>query len=517
MNRNLTSKKNKSSIVSGVCFFAATAIISKILGAIYRIPLTNILGLDGIAKYQLVFPFYALVIALICGGVPTCVSRFVAFYNGKNAPFESVNLTSCALFYLGILSVVGVAICVLLAKPLARLQGNPDISLAYIVIAPSIFFVGISSVFKGFFLGSSNMLPSSIGNLVEQIFKLSFGLVLAKTHMQFGLINSVGAALSAVTGAELVEFIILLVMYLKAKPTRADKLASVLKNNSSAFFSSLAPITFSSLVFPIVAFVDSVVIIALLSLGGLEKGVATSQYGLLHGAVNTLVNMPVVISLALSMAIVPTVSSALACYDVVSIKEKTTLSLKFSLLISAACFFGFFVLARPVLQTLYPTIASSELDLATKLFRVQSINIIFLSTLEILNAMLQGLDRSKKVLRNLAIGGALKLIAQTLLVPYLQILGVAIANILFYAVSMSLNAALYKKLVGNCAILLENVSKILASGVIMFVTVALSTYFLQGAILKLTIGILVGIVTYGISVFSLKAVTKNDLIGRAHV
>ncbi|MEG1609048.1 MAG: MATE family efflux transporter, partial [Clostridia bacterium] len=101
--------------------------------------------------------------------------------------------------------------------------------------------------------------------------------------------------------------------------------------------------------------------------------------------------------------------AALANYDVELIKAKTSLSLKFSLLLSAPCFFGFFALAKPILQMLYPTISATQLDLASQLLRVASINVILLSTLEILSAMLQGLDRSKKVLVNVAIGGGAKL------------------------------------------------------------------------------------------------------------
>ncbi|MEG1609047.1 MAG: oligosaccharide flippase family protein, partial [Clostridia bacterium] len=341
---NTTIKKRKFCWSSGVCFFVATSIVAKIVGAIYRIPLTNIIGIDGIAQYQLVFPFFSLLIAIICGGAPTTISRLVAYQSCKqlglddcdnlNANAVAVNnndlistavnsskrstavarpscransnLLVTAFFYISIFSLLGSVICVLLARPLSQLQGNNNIAVCYMAIAPCVFFVGIASVLKGYFLGKGNMSPSSISNLVEQIVKLTLGLVFAKVFMRYGKIYSVAGALVAITLAEIVELIILIVMYAISRPTRPDNLKACLSANSKLLFSNLAPITLSGLIFPIVAFVDSLVIISLILLKTPDTALATSQYGLLSGPVNSLINMPVVLSLALSMAIVPT-------------------------------------------------------------------------------------------------------------------------------------------------------------------------------------------------------------------
>lgn len=518
------TKKRPSHFYSGVCFFVLTSIIAKIIGAIYRIPLTNILGIEGIAQYQLVFPFFSLIIAIICGGVPTTISRLVAYQNCLEHTSEvggiggidcgkqkNSNLVAAAFFYVTLFSFVGSLLCAALASPLSKLQGNSDIYICYLAIAPCIFFVGIASVLKGYFLGKGNMSPSSIANLVEQVIKLSIGLLFAKIFMKYGKIYSVAGALVAITIAEILELLILLFLFFRSKPTRPQKLSACLGQNSKMLFKNLTPITLSGLIFPIVAFVDSLVIISLIVWKNANIADATSQYGLLTGPINSLINMPVVLSLALSMAIVPAVSSALAGYDVECIKTKTSLSLKFSLFLSTPCFFGFFALARPLLQILYPTISDEQMTLAVQLLQVASINVITLSTLEILSAMLQGLDRSNKVLKNVAIGGATKLVLQCVLIPYLQIIGVVIANIVFYTISMTLNIFLYKKLVGKNPIFFQNVSKILASGAIMFLLVGLSTHFLDMPLAKFLVGLCVGIASYIALTFAFKAIEKSDI------
>lgn len=505
------TKSARKGFVGSLCFFILTSLSAKIIGAIYRIPLTNVLGIQGIAQYQLVFPFFALVLALIGGGVPTAVSRLIAFQNcGDNSNKKNANLLSAAVFFIFMISVVGFILIAAMSKVMSKVQSQPQLYLCYLAIAPSILFVGVSNVFKGYFLGMGNMTPSSLSNLLEQITKLTLGLTLAKIFSRYGNIYSVAGALLAITIAEVVEMIALLILYLSKKHTPSDKLIVCLKTNSRLFFSNLTPITLSGLIFPVVAFVDSLIIIKLLAFSNADTAYNASQYGLLTGPVNSLINMPVILSLSLAMAIIPAVSSALAAYDVESIKEKTSMSIKFCFFVGVPCFFGFFALATPILAILYPTMSEQELLLASKLLQVQSVNVLLLSILEILTAMLQGLDRSKRVLLNVAIGGGIKISLQSILVPYIQIMGVCIANIVFFGCGMLLNLFLYKKLVGSNAILFKNVSKLLSSGAIMFALVLLSTYFLKSNIAKLALGIVVGIASYFAMVFSIRAMHAKD-------
>ena len=193
-----TAKKRKGNgLMSGASVLATGSVIAKVIGALYRIPLTNVLGAEGMGMYQLVFPVFALFMVLSSAGVPTALSRIVA---EKRALGEGVKkYLFASLAVLAVLSVVSTVLVLTLARPLARWQGNEDVALGFQIIAPSIFFVGIIAGFRGWFQGEMYMLPTALSNIIEQVVKLGLGLFLAIYFKPKGLMWSVAGAFIGVT------------------------------------------------------------------------------------------------------------------------------------------------------------------------------------------------------------------------------------------------------------------------------------------------------------------------------
>ena len=156
------------------------------------------------------------------------------------------------------------------------------------------------------------------------------------------------------------------------------------------------PIMASGLIFPIVQFVDSLLIVNLLVGRGLARDLAISQYGILSAPVNSLINMPIVITLAFAVAIVPIISSKRALRDAVSIKNKSALAVKLSFLIGAPCFVAIFVLAKPLMMILYPSLSASSIDLASSLLMVSSVSVILLSLSQVFTSLMQALGKTVK-------------------------------------------------------------------------------------------------------------------------
>ena len=503
--------KKVSKIFGGVGFLALSSFLAKIIGAIYRIPLTNIIGVEGIGQYQLVFPLYALLIAVVCGGAPYAVSRIVAYQNTLGNHDKTKNFIKSCLIFLCIISIIAFLFCVVIASTLATAQSNIDLRLCYFTIAPSIIFVTISHLIKGWFIGNNNMLPNSLSNLFEQVIKLILGLVLAKHFLQYGLIYSVVGALASITICELLETIFLSIWYAISTPKNKTKLPLEFAQNTKLFIQKSSTVTLSGLVFPTLAFADSILILKLLQLYGVDSQLGTAQYGLLTGPISSLVNLPVVISLALSIAIVPKVSAYLAHLEIEHIKSKTALCIQTSFLVCLPSFLGMFALAKPILSVLYPTINSKLFPLAVFLLQLQSIGIVFLSQLEIFNAVLQSLEKSSRVLINVCIGGVVKIILELILVPYIGIIGSVVSSVVFFGLSWLLNLNLYKKLVGNNSELFKNISKILVSGVIMALAVIACVVFIKNKYLSLIIGLIVGISIYFGLLILLKVIDKSTL------
>lgn len=496
---------------TGALILAVGGMIAKLLGAVYRIPLTNILGAEGIGNYQLVFPLFALLLAISCNALPVAVSRMVASDRARGLDQGIRNTMGASLLYATLAGLLSMALMIVVAPYLAKVQGVEGLEICYRVLAPTILVVALSGVIKGWFLGLSNTIPCAITQPIEQIVKLVVGLLLAKLLMPRGVIWGVAGALVGVGISELVGLVALVIWY--AATHHQSKGISLADTTFGLYrLSKIAmPITLSSLIFPIVTFVDSILIVKVLTYSGVDGSMAVTQYGLFTGPVSTLVNMPVVVALSLAVAIVPAVSSHLATYDVESIKQKTALSIKLSYLIGVPCMAGMWILASPVLNLLYPTMSVLEKGLSVRLLRMQTPTIVLLSQLEVFNATLQGLDKAPKVVLNVAIGGIVKIVLEILLIYRLGIVGASVALVIFYALSGALDMALYQKLVGKNTQLVKSIGKILLSSAIMTVAIVYLPKLIASPLVTTVVVTAVGAIVYLIAVATLRVLSSEEI------
>lgn len=496
----------KQSFAKGAIILAVCSIVAKGLGGIYRIGLTSVLGGEGIGYYQLVFPFFSLILALIANGLPITVSKLVSGELALSNKGAVKTLMKSALAYALIAGLLGGVFTIAISRLLAGAQSTVGVYICYVAIAPAIVFVTLAGVFKGWFLGSGNMTTAGISQVVEVVTKLALGFVIASYFLRLGTIQAVAGGLLAVSISEFAGFLFVFLMYLKEKKEYKNILPQKV---DFKFFSTLLPISLSGLVFPIVAFIDSITIVNLLEFGGDAAGV--KHYGLLTGPVNSLINMPIVFSMSVAVAIVPAIASAMTNYDVVSVKHKTAMSIKVCFLLAFPFFSGSAFLSSQLVNVLYPSLTTSDKNLTSTLMSVAAINIVLLSLLEVFDAVLMGLNRTKPVLINVAVGGGIKILIQILFVPRFGIMVCAFATIIFYLVSMLLNATLYNNLVGKNSNLIKSISKILLSGAIMNIIV-LMTAFIKNDILALLLGAVSGGVAYIVCLVVSRAVEKEEMM-----
>jgi stage V sporulation protein B len=220
-----------NSFVKGAVILVLFNLIGKVLGAVYRIPLANLLGSVGIGKYQLIFPLYSLMLSVSVSGIPVAISKLVSEYNGKGMFGDVKRLIKLAFLYLVGISVVCCLFVVIGARFIACIQGNSEIYLCYYGIAPAILFVALLSVFRGYFQGQMNMTPSALSGLIEQIGRLLLGLFLAKYFIKFGLIYGVLGAVIGISVSELMALIFLMIYYFAYSSKKRFKGAPKLTRN----------------------------------------------------------------------------------------------------------------------------------------------------------------------------------------------------------------------------------------------------------------------------------------------
>ena len=527
MKSSLKKSQKSKRIVSGAALLLIGSVVAKMLGALYRIPLTNVLGAEGMGMYQLVFPVYALFMVLATAGIPTALSRTVA---EKKATGEStrkyLSVSMLALFLLGLIFATIMAV---FSKFLAQKQGNADTYPGFLIIAPAIVCVCVISGFRGWFQGEMYMLPTALSNVVEQVVKLAVGLGLSYALAKRGVVYAVCGALLGVTVSEIATVLYMLLTYLvrSAKQKKENALTArvaveraegdvakrarfrITKAEAKGILHVALPIAAVSVLMPLSSFFDSVIVVNMLKVFGLEKSVATAQYGIISGPVNSLINMPVVAIMSLAVAIVPSVSASRVTRDIDGVMLKSSLCVRLAYLLGIPFAFYLAVFAKNVIGALYPDLSYDSAIVAVNVLRITAANVVFLSTMQIYVSLLQALDKTKYAVLSLVCAIIVKIVLGVVLTRYIGINGAAIASLSLPVVSYFGTLLSYYKI---CGLRLEkNVGLNLVSGVIMALCGIAICSFIQNDIASLAVGFIVCLLVYVWLAFLFNLIGKDDI------
>jgi len=511
---------------------AICSVVAKLIGAFFRIPLTNILGAEGMGMYQMVFPIYTVVLTLSSGGLPIAISKVVANKTAIDDIDGAKKVLKVSLFLLSCIGIVATIGIVCMHKWISSLQGNSRASIAYLGIAPSIFFVCIICVLKGYFQGRQNMLPSSIMQIVEQIIKLVVGISLSMYFMRWGIEYAVLGAMIGISVSECVAMLTLIGFYilgnivarrknifLKTNLQFQTEVAldwnltnDIIKNNSTSINTSSSaksilkavykvamPVTLGAMILPLTQVIDSIIVINFLISAGLSKADATGQYGILNGPVSSLINLPVLITLAISIALLPKVARCFATQQ--DSTNEVNNAMKYSLLLAFPSFVGVLLFAKDIMYFMYGRgLSAQELDLGIKILQLSSSIIVYAGIMQICTATLQGMDKASRPAFILAISAVIKIVFTIILLNLLGIYGVTLASVLFYLVACLFNLILCRKRIDLHHTSKYSIKIILASIVSFGISFALRELLLGG--ISFTIRLLLcggmSVVLYGI-------------------
>ena len=503
----------KNSFEQGALILIVTGIISKTMGALYRIPLTNILGVEGIGMYQIVLSFLLLALALSSNYIPATMSKCIGFLSSKDNKVATNRIFKAQIVLCLFSTLLISAFLLIFAKQIANFQDKSEIYLSYFILIPTIILSGIKSIYKGIFLGNRKMIIPSVSQLLEEIFKVAVSLTFAYYGAKTSTIAAVNGALIGLIAGEIagvVFFFIYKKINFKNTGTNNNFVIMDLKLLSSQSF----PIMISSIVFPIVTFIDSLLIVKLLILNGNSAQSAISQYGLLQGPTYSLIHLPIMIATSIALAVVPVLSSLFSNKSVKTIKEKSSESIKICLLLVIPAALGLLVLIRPIMQALYPKIDNESIDLCINMFALSSINIVLLSLYEIFSSIMQGINLSSFVMKTIIFCTIIKLISEIILVHFWGIFGAIASNILMYVLAVCICSIKYRALLGSNKDLISKITKIIFASLIMAIAVYFSTKISTNNILTITIGILTGITIYlflivFIKIYSISEISKT--------
>jgi len=433
---NTYMERTAKKIYGGAAILAIGAFIAKLLGALYRVPLTNVLGGEGLGLYQMIFPLYCLLLDFAGSGVPNALSKIISGYNGIDKDKNALGVFIGSVKVLAVSGIIGTALMLALSGVIAKFQGNPNAFIGYVFLAPSVFAVAIISCFRGYFQGKMNMTPTAVSQITEQAVKLAFGLFFAYIFMPNVPLAAGGAALG-VTVSEFITLFALYVLYKKDKKKNGfnfvyDK--SLFSKNAKQLFRITLPVTLLGIAIPLSQVADSFIIVNILN--GYRQD-ATSLYGIFTGAVNSVVSLPVAVCYGIASVAIPAVSGAKDGTG----KDGASLTLVLTFVASAVFAAALYIFSPLAVRILFSSLSPSERGLTVELLKISSVGVIFLSLLQTQNAVMIGLNKLYVPLISVSCGVAAKILLEIFLVsdPSFNVYGFAYAQIACYFTSVLIN------------------------------------------------------------------------------
>ena len=437
--------RTQKSLVGGMTVLGITGIVCKLVGVLFSIPLTWLIGAEGVALFQLVFPTYNLLLTVSSAGLPVAISRMVSHCLAKDDPRTARRVFRIALWMLTALGLICTLLMLTGSDFLARRVGEAQSAPGFVAIAPCLVLVCALSAFRGFMQGQQNMAPTAISQLIEQGGKVFIYLPLAYLGARHSLALGAAGALLGITIVEAIALLYMIVLYLRQRsafdriPQSDAQEMLAARTLSGRLVRISIPITISACIVPLSQFVDSAMLLNRMVVSGLTREAALPLYGLFSGLVIRLINIPTGLALAVAMSLVPAISAAKAVHDDKAIARQSDLGLRFAFLIGFPCSIGMSLLARPIMAFFYAeTLTAEHLRIASELLSVSSLTVVLFTVVQATSSILQGLHKQRIPMYTLIAGVVCKIALNYILVgiPGYHIHGAPIASLVCYTVSM---------------------------------------------------------------------------------
>ncbi len=442
-------QRKKQNFIQGAVVLMAASLIVKVIGAFFQVPLQNLIGgkeSPAFGLFSKAYRIYTAMLVVSTVGLPAALSKMVAEATAYGREREVRRIVRVAG---GIFIPVG-AVCTLVlfagAENFASIIKSSDARLAVMAIAPSVLMVSILSVFRGYYQGRNNMVPTAISQVIEALGKLFIGLALAGRAVGMGMSDAAVAAMT-VLGVTLGEAAAVMYMFLQVAVTKRSVTSVRMLNDMARPSGALAktllslsiPITISSAVMSLTDLID----VALISLRlqspavGMSATQADIVYGIYTGQAINFFNLPQTLITALAVSVLPTIASAKAAQNFTKISKTMETTLRLTMIITLPAGAGFLVMSEPILRLLY----SSGVELGGRLMGLLGFAVPAVALVAITNAVLQAFGRIDLPLISMFLGALVKIFGDYYLIgnPSVGILGAPVSTAACYWLIALLN------------------------------------------------------------------------------
>ncbi|MGL5435110.1 MAG: putative polysaccharide biosynthesis protein [Lachnospiraceae bacterium] len=506
---------------------AAAGIIVRLIGLFYKVPMTRILGNEGIGYYNTAYEIYSIGLILSSYSLPLAISKLIAARRIRNQYQDSQRVFRCGLLFGFTVGSLMTLILLFGANWITTyIFNSPGSALPLMVMAPTILVFSVMGVIRGYFQGYGNMIPTSMSQIIEQVVNAVVSIAATYTFMNWYATKASPASYGAAGGtlgtlcgalAALILLVILMLRYRRRQSRLYRQPQNIPVESWKLVFTSLmltlTPIILSQFVYQLSGSVDNAMFGLIMGGKGFNEKERLSLLGIYGGKYRLLSNVPVAIASSLGTSMIPSIVSSRLQKQDTEVKYKIRLTIKFNMLIAIPCAVGMGVLAAPIMQLIF---RDSTL-LAARLMQIGAPAVVFFSLSTVTNAVLQGVDLMRKSVTHSAISLAIHAVLVYVMLQHLDwgVYGLVIGNVTFALVVCILNWIAigrhleYKQEVKTTFLLPLAASAVMG---IIAVVVYYGIYALAHSNkLALFISIPLAMLSYGVLIIILKAVTEQEL------
>lgn len=455
-----TEKKNNYLVQGSV--LAIAGLVTRLIGMIYRIPLTNIVGSEGMGYYSTAYEIYNLALLISSYSIPVAISKIISAKEAKGEYASAYKVFRIGLIFSSCVGLVASLVLIIFADEFASFMGYPSAAIPLRILAPTIFVFSIMGVIRGFFQGKHTMVPTAISQVIEQIFNAVFSVVCAILFINaLGDTTTLAAAWGAAGGTAgtligaFSGLVFLVIVYLIKKKTitsRVKEDVSTVADNGSGKLLKLViltmlPIILSQTFYQLSGIVDDFMFGRIMDTKGYNEAARSILFEAYSNKYKWLYNVPVAVASAFGVSIVPMLSANFAEGKIDAIKEKIHSSTKLNMIIAIPSAAGLSFLGGPILVMFFNNVNDT---LSHNLMTYGGIAVVVFALSTLTNGVLQGINKLRTPVIHSAVSLGIHVVLLFLLLEFTDLGAYAllIGNVTYGLVVCILNARSIRKAVG---------------------------------------------------------------------
>lgn len=439
---------------------AMASMIVRVIGLLYRAPLTAIIGDEGNGYYGTAYNIYTIILMVSSYSMPSAISKLMAQKLAVGEYRNANRVFRCALMYGVLVGLVGSGLLFFGARFLV-----PDVAVCVLqVFAPTVFLFGILGSMRGYFQARGSMVPTSVSQILEQLANAVVSIAAAWLLMQTAVgadptrraqLGAMGSALGTGAGV-LIALLFMVFCFRRSKEGRKAEILSDATGKEEKYriflrdtILVITPFMLSGVIMNLTTSLNQTIYMRMLiDLKGAGETATTTLYGIFSNKAVVISNIPISIATAVSSAIIPGISAAYAKRDETGARRQVGNAIRITSIVAIPSAVGLAVLARPITMLMFPQMES--LELASSLLSLLAVTVIFYSISTITNAALQSIGRMNLPLISAGIALVVQTVVLVLLLRFtdLDVRALVLVSILYSVMIFAVNQYYLRRFLG---------------------------------------------------------------------